>query len=100
MDVSRFYEAARRAGFLVACTWTPANGAEPITQFVDYSAPNQRKLDGLAITQEATVKFPTHWFAGIRKGDGITVAGSEYVVGEVVAVGDGSETEVVLRKPR
>jgi hypothetical protein len=95
--LDRLYASSKRAGFLHECIWSPKDG-QPVAAYVNYAAPGERRFDGIAIVVAVTVKFPTHWFVGIKKGDGMAVAGGNYKVTEVVPLGDGSETEVSLQR--
>lgn len=91
MDVGELYDAAARAGLL-----TPVKfGA--LTVGCSFRAPDETVLDGLALSRDYEIEFPTARLA-LSPGDTVEIAGQSYRVREVRQVRDGSESIAKLAR--
>ena len=94
--LERLYDAAARAGLLSLATWLPEDGADPKTAWVEFRAPDETVLDGLGLSTDSAIRYPTSAFSGLSAGDLLTVNGERYRVRETRLVGDGSEKRATL----
>ncbi|MGV1045256.1 head-tail joining protein [Limnohabitans sp.] len=97
MRVERFYEAAARAGLLVNAQ------IDGHTVAVEFRAPDETVLDGLALSADYTMRFPASALPALAIGDtvsiaGSTHAGSTYRVHDIRSIGDGSERSASLTR--
>ena len=92
VGVEALYEAARRAGLLVEaevgglCVW------------VDFRAPDEAVLEGLALSADYTLRFPVFILPMLAVGEIVTVRGASYRVRDLRAIGDGSERRAALTR--
>lgn len=92
MRVERFYEAAARAGLLV----TAQIGGHTVA--VEFRAPDETVLDGLALSADYTMRFPASALPALAIGDTVSIAGSTYRVRDIRSIGDGSERSASLTR--
>lgn len=91
VSVADLYDAAARAGLL-----TPIKvGA--VTVQAAFRAPDETVLDGLALSRDYEIEYPTAWLA-LAAGDTVEVGGVTYRVREVRQVRDGSESVATLAR--
>lgn len=89
--VADLYDAAERAGLL-----TPVKvGATTIA--CAFRAPDETVLDGLALSRDYEIEFPTGRLT-LSAGDTVEIAGHSYRVRELRQVRDGSETVAKLAR--
>lgn len=92
MKVEALYEAAARSGLLV-----PAKvGSTEV--HVDFRAPDEVLLDGLAVGRHYAMTYPASRLPGLAEGSVVEIAGQSYRVREITAVGDGSEHRASLTR--
>ena len=84
VSMTDLYDAAARAGLL-----TPVKVGALIVE-CGFRAPDETGLDGLALSRDSTIEFPTERLL-LAVGDTVEIAGQPYRVREVVALRDGSE---------
>ena len=96
--LERLYDAAARAGLLSLATWLPEDGADPETAWVEFRAPDETVLDGLGLSTEHAMRYPTSVFVGLVAGGLLTVNGERYRVRETRLVGDGTERRATLTR--
>lgn len=89
--VEDLYDAAARAGML-----THARIGAVAVQ-VSFRAPDETVLDGLALSRDYEIEYPTAWLA-LAAGDTVEVGGVTYRVREVRQVRDGSESVAKLAR--
>lgn len=92
------YEAAANAGFLKECVWHPSDGSPSRTNMVGLRAPDDTVLDNLTQSRETTISYPASIFAGLAAREVVAVAGVQFQVRIVTAVGDGSEMRARLTR--
>ncbi len=92
MQLEDLYAAAARSGLLTDAV------AHGITRPVDFRAPDTDVLDGFAVSRDYTLRCPASYWPTLASGNTIVIAGTDYRVREVTAVGDGSEWRVSLTK--
>ncbi len=90
--IEAFYAAAERAGMLTTLV------VEGQSVQVDFRAPDQTVLDGLALSTDYTLRYPLAWLPALAPGQCVTVAGQAFQVREVRAIGDGSERQATLTR--
>ncbi len=91
VTVADLYDAAERAGLL-----TPVKvGATTIA--CAFRAPDETVLDGLALSRDYEIEFPTGRLT-LSAGDTVEIAGHSYRVRELRQVRDGSETVAKLAR--
>lgn len=91
IDVGKLYEAAARAGLLTSVT------VGAVTAQVAFRAPDETVLDGLALSRDYEIEYPTAWLA-LAIGDTVTIDSHAYRVREVRQVRDGSESVARLAR--
>jgi len=96
--LERLYDAAARAGLLSLATWLPEDGADPQTAWVEFRAPDATVLDGLGLSTDYAIRYPTSVFVGLDSGDLLTVDGERYRVRETRLMGDGTEKRASLTR--
>lgn len=96
--VEQVYAAAANVGLLKECLWQPADGAPVESRLVGFSAPDDTLLDGLASSTEYVITYPASAFVGLAARDTVLIAGANFQVREVRAVGDGAEMRAKLTR--
>ena len=96
--IESLYLAAEHAGLLLEAIWSPGNGDPPITVTVDFQAPDETVLDGLALSADYAIRYPAKRLANLAAGDTLTINGHSYRVREIRALGDGSEKRATLTR--
>lgn len=86
------YAAAAAAGLLVEADI----GGQIVA--VEFRAPDEPVLEGLALSSEYTIRFPSTLVANLRIGDLVQVAGVAYRVRDLRILGDGSEQRAMLSR--
>ena len=96
--LERLYDAAARAGFLETAVWVAEEGTEPETASVEFRAPDETVLDGLGLSTDYAIRYPTSVFVGLAAGHTVTIDGQAYRVREIRVVGDGTEKRATLTR--
>lgn len=96
--IESLYAAAEHAGLLVAAVWSPGNGDPPVTVKVDFQAPDESVLDGLALSADYTIRCPAKRLPDLVAGEILTINNQTYRVREIRALGDGSEKRATLTR--
>lgn len=91
INVADIYEAADRSGMLTAVTL----GA--VTVKCAFRAPDETVLDGLALSRDYHIEYPTVWLT-LAIGNTVVVGGNNYRVREVRQIRDGSESVASLSR--
>lgn len=91
MNVTDLYEAADRSGMLTAVTVGMA------TIQCAFRAPDETVLDGLALSRDYHIEYPTVWLT-LAIGDLVEIEGQSYRVREVRQIRDGRESVASLSK--
>ena len=91
MNVTDLYEAAARNDLLTPVT------VGAVTVQCAFRAPDEVALDGLALSRDYHIEYPTVWLA-LTIGDVVVVKGESYKVREVRQLRDGSESRAALSK--
>lgn len=84
-SVADLYDAAEQAGLLTPVT------VGAVTLACGFRAPDEAVLDGLALSREYRIEFPTMRLT-LQSGDTVEIGGSLFRVREVRQRGDGSES--------
>ena len=95
--IEDLYDAAARSGLLQQAVWGPDLGPK-VTAWVEFRAPDASILDGIGLSTDYAMRFPTSRLADIEQGDTLEIGGVAYRVREVRAVGDGSELRASLTR--
>ena len=90
--IEDFYEAAGRSGLLVDAE------IDGQTIAVDFRAPDETILDGLALSTDYTMRFPASALPSLVAGDTVAIGGSDYRVRDIRSIGDGSEKRASLSR--
>ncbi len=90
--IEDFYEAAARSGLLVDAE------VDGQTIAVDFRAPDETILDGLALSTDYTMRFPASALPSLAAGDAVAIGGSDYRVRDIRSIGDGSEKRASLSR--
>lgn len=96
--VEQIYQSAANAGLLKDCLWRPSDGAPPQYHPVGFSAPDETAIDGMMLSTDYVMTFPTSAFAGIAQREPVEINGVTFLVRELRAVGDGSEMRATLTR--
>lgn len=96
--IETLYAAAARAGLLKDCTWQPSDGGAAQTHSVGFSAPDETLLDGLALSTDYEMSYPSSTFVGLSVRELVDIDGQPYQVRDIRAVGDGSERRAKLTR--
>lgn len=96
--VDAVYAAAASAGLLQVCIWHPSDGSAAQSHPVGFSCPDESLLDGLTVSSEYAMTFPTSVFVGLAPREQVQIGSMSYLVREVRARGDGSERRATLTK--
>ncbi|SFL93187.1 hypothetical protein [Nitrosomonas communis] len=91
MNVTDLYEAAARNQLLTSVT------VGSVTIQCAFRAPAETVLDGLALSRDYHIEYPTSWLT-LTIGDLVQIAGESYKVREVRQIRDGSEARATLSK--
>jgi hypothetical protein len=91
MNVTDLYEAAARSQLLTPVT------VGSVTIQCAFRAPDEVVLDGLALSRDYHIEYPTAWLT-LSIGDVVNIAGDTYKVREVRQIRDGSESRTTLSK--
>lgn len=83
------YDAAGRCGLL-----TPVQVGNATIQAA-FSAPDETVLDGLMLSRDYTIDYPTDTVS-LKRGDIVIIYGVSYKVREVKRIHDGNETRAKL----
>ena len=95
MNVADLYDAAARCGLLT--TVKVGTGAAAVTVQAAFRAPDDSVLDGLALSRDYEIEFPTERLL-LSVGDIVEIAGQSYRVREVIALRDGNEYRARLAR--
>jgi hypothetical protein len=90
-DVADLYEAAGRSGMLTAVT----SGA--VTVQCAFRAPDETVLDGLALSRDYHIEYPSAWLQ-LTIGNTVVIGGQSYRVRDVRQIRDGSESVASLSR--
>lgn len=90
--IEDLYAAAANAGLLVQ-----AEVGGQIAM-VDFRAPDETVLDGLALSTDYTMRFPASALPDLAVGQVVTIGGASYRVRDLRAIGDGSERRADLSR--
>jgi hypothetical protein len=96
--IEALYAAAEHAGLLLVVVWSPSNGDPPISAKVDFQAPDETVLDGLALSADYAIRYPAKRLADLVVGEILTINNQTYRVREIRALGDGSEKRATLTR--
>ena len=96
--VDFLYEAAERAGLLKQAVWIPSDGTDSVAANVDFRAADETVLDGLALSTDYAIHYPSSVLVGLASGEIFTIDGKTYRVREVRSLGDGSEKRATLTR--
>ena len=66
--------------------------------WVDFRAPDEAVLEGLALSADYTLRFPASALPTLAVGEIVTVRGASYRVRDLRAIGDGSERRAALTR--
>ena len=91
MNVTDLYEAADRSGLLTPVT------VGLVTVQCAFRAPDETVLDGLALSRDYHIEYPTVWLT-LAIGDLVEIEGQSYRVREVRQIRDGRESVASLSK--
>jgi hypothetical protein len=94
--IERLYDAAASAGLLTLAK--VGSDESSIEVFVEFSAPDEHLLDGLAIGRDYRMRYPASRLPMLAVGNEVEIAGQTYRVREVMDLGDGSEQRATLTK--
>lgn len=92
MDVGALYDAAANAGLLARAVI----GSTEV--MVDFRAPDEDVLDGLGVSRNYTIRYPSSRLPLLAAGNTLEIAGQTYRVREVTAMGDGTEARASLTR--
>lgn len=90
--IEDLYDAADRSGLLVDAQ------IDGHTIAVDFRSPDETVLDGLALSADYTIRFPSSVLPSLTAGDTVSIGGSNYRVRDVRSIGDGSEHRASLSR--
>lgn len=91
MNVTDLYEAAARNQLLTPIT------VGSVTIQCAFRAPDETVLDGLALSRDYHIEYPTVWLT-LAIGDLVEIEGQSYKVREVRQIRDGRESVASLSK--
>jgi hypothetical protein len=91
VTVADLYDAAARAGLLTAVK------VGAVTVQAAFRAPDETVLDGLALSRDYQIEFPTNRLS-LSQGDLVEIGGQSYRVREVRQLRDGSESAATLSR--
>ena len=90
--IERFYAAAANAGILVDAV------IDGRTVAVDFRAPDETVLDGLALSTDYRIRYPRSVLPKLANDQAVQIAGVSYTVCDIRTIGDGSECQAMLSK--
>ncbi|SFM13110.1 head-tail joining protein [Nitrosomonas communis] len=91
MNVTDLYEAAARNQLLTPVT------VGTVTIQCAFRAPDEAVLDGLVLSRDYHIEYPTSWLT-LSISDVVVIKGESYKVREVRQIRDGSESRTTLSK--
>ncbi len=91
MNLTDLYDAAARSGLLTTVT------VGSVTVQAAFRAPDESVLDGLSLSRDYQIEYPTARLA-LSQGDTLEIAGQSYRVREVRQIRDGSESVATLSR--
>ena len=91
VNVADLYDAAARSGLLTAVK------VGAVTVQASFRAPDESVLDGLALSRDYQIEYPTARLT-LSQGDALEIAGQSYRVREVRQIRDGSESVATLSR--
>ncbi|MBU65568.1 MAG: hypothetical protein CL858_08970 [Cupriavidus sp.] len=92
VSVEDLYAAAANAGLLVEAE------VDGQIVMVDFRAPDETVLDGLALSTDYTMRFLASALPDLGMGQVVSIGGTNYRVRDVRAIGDGSERRADLTR--
>ncbi len=90
-NVADLYDAAARCGLLTAVK------VGAVTAQAAFRAPDDTVLDGLALSRDYRIEYPSERLA-LSQGDLVEIAGESYRVREVRQLRDGTESMATLSR--
>lgn len=96
--IQALYAAADHAGLLKEAVWSPSDRSTPLSAKVDFRAPDETMLDGLGLSTDYSIRYPSSAIVGLTAGESLTIDGHAYRVREIRALGDGSEKRATLTR--
>ena len=96
--VEQIYASAANAGLLKDCQWRPSDGSPTQRHPVGFAAPDDTVLDGLSLSTEYAMTYPSTVFVGLAPREPVEIDGVTFLVRELRAVGDGSEMRATLTR--
>jgi len=90
--VEYLYAAAANAGLLVEAE------VDGRVVMVDFRAPDETVLDGLALSTDYMMRFPGSALPNLAVGEIVNIGGESYRVRDMRAIGDGSERRANLTR--
>ena len=96
--VEQIYESAANAGLLKDCLWRPSDGSPTQRFSVGFAAPDDTVLDGLSLSTEYAMTYPSTVFVGLAPREPVEIDGVTFLVRALRAVGDGSEMRATLTR--
>ena len=91
MNVTDLYDAAARSGLLTKVK------VGAVTVQAAFRAPDEPVLDGLALSRDYQIEYPTERLT-LNQADAVEIAGQSYRVREVRQIRDGSESVATLSR--
>lgn len=91
LKVADLYDTAARCGLLTAVK------VGAVTVQAVFRAPDDAVLDGLALSRDYQIEYPSERLA-LASGDAVEIAGQSYRVREVRQIRDGSESVATLSR--
>ena len=92
--IERLYDAAANAGLLTLAK--VGSEDDSVEVFVEFSAPDEHLLDGLATGRDYRIRYPASRLLMLVAGNDVEIGSQIYRVREVMALGDGSERQASL----
>ena len=91
VNVADLYDAAARCGLLTAIK------VGAVTVQAGFRAPDDAVLDGLALSRDYQIEYPSAALA-LSPGDAVEIAGQSYRVRDVRQIRDGAESVATLSR--
>ena len=95
--VEQIYAAAARAGLLKKCTWVSKEGFREV-RYAEFRTSDDTAFDNLLLAAETTITYPATYFKSALRGDHFVVGDDFYVIRDIRAIKDGSETKAKVAK--
>lgn len=86
------YDAAASAGLLTPVVFGG------MSMMVDFRAPDEDVLDGLGISRNYTIRYPSSRLSLLAPGNTLEITGQTYRVREITVMGDGTEARASLTR--